>query len=64
MIKMKVSPGKHIAWLRTFGHVHKDTVKLIEYQTALIEKLSEKTHLPSIAAIAEAKNFLKDYNSD
>lgn len=37
-IKLKVSPAEHVEWLKTFGHVHKDTIKLIEKMHDLLEQ--------------------------
>lgn len=38
-VKMKVSDAAHVEWLKTFGHVHRDTIKLILRQRKIIEDL-------------------------
>lgn len=37
-VKTKFSPAEHVEWLRTMGHWHRDTIKLIEEMKALLEE--------------------------
>ncbi len=59
-IKRKVTPSEQIAWLKTCGHAHKDTVKLIERQHELIRAIMNP-ELPIDEVFEDASEYLDTF---
>lgn len=39
-----VTPSMQVEWLRSFGHVHKTTMKLIQKQAAMLDRMAKLAH--------------------
>lgn len=61
-IPLTVTPAQHRRWLQTFGHVHRDTIKLIDRHKMLLEAIvSAPNEDQRREAINAAEKFLKSY---
>lgn len=60
-VKLKVSPAEHIEWLKTFGHVHKGTIALIERQHKLISDMVDFDVKASVAMDAML-DYLRNFD--
>lgn len=67
-VKMKVSDAAHVAWLVTFGHVHRDTIKLINRQKKIIDDLVANREEPYgeefLEAMKAAETHVKGWDKE
>ena len=59
-IKLIVTPSEEIEWLKTCGHAHKKTVKLIEKQHEIIRALMNP-EVPFHEACEAAQEYLDTF---